>query len=53
MLILPTEASANEQDQAEPFVTRFLDSVKLMYGNLRGVIDKEFSTNGKQAVSLG
>lgn len=38
----------SHKDQAEPFVEPFLDLVKQMYGNLKGVVEKEFgSPTGK------
>ncbi|BEJ12109.1 hypothetical protein CspHIS471_0205690 [Cutaneotrichosporon sp. HIS471] len=40
----------SHKDQAEPFVQPFLDLVKQMYANLKGVVEKEWgSPGGKQA----
>lgn len=36
----------SHKDQAEPFVEPFLELVKQMYANLKGVVEKEFGTTG-------
>jgi transformation/transcription domain-associated protein len=39
----------SHKDQAEPFVEQFLDLVKQMYANLKGVVEKEFGTPAGKA----
>lgn len=41
----------SHKDQAEPFVEPFLDLVKQMYANLKGVVEKEFGSPGEKLVS--
>lgn len=40
----------SHKDQAEPFVEPFLDLVKQMYANLKGVVEKEFGAPGGKQV---
>lgn len=42
----------SHKDQAEPFVEPFLDLVKQMYANLKGVVEKEFGSVGGKQVGL-